>query len=201
MNKAVATPQTAIQALKEGNFRFVNGMMRKRNLLGQVRETSRSQKPFAAIVSCMDSRTPCELIFDQGLGDIFSIRIAGNVITPQVLGSLEYACAIAGASLILVMGHTHCGAINGACNGVEMGHLTELLSLVNPAIETARTTVEGAHGSSNPEFVHAVTLHNIQSAAAQIEAQSEVLAGLVQEGSIGIASALYDVGTGRVHWL
>lgn len=195
------THADALQLLKEGNFRFINGMMQHRDLLEEVTHTKDGQKPFAAIVSCMDSRTSGELVFDQGLGDIFSIRIAGNVITSYVLASLEYATAVAGSKLIVVMGHTHCGAIKGACDHVEMGFLTRLLGHIQPAVTMAEASVQGAHNSSNAEFVDAVTLYNIHNAMEQIEARSEIIAGLVAEGKVAIVPALYDVATGQVKWL
>ncbi len=194
------TPADALQLLKEGNFRFINGMMQHRDLLEEVTHTKDGQKPFAAIVSCMDSRTSGELVFDQGLGDIFSIRIAGNVVTSYVIGSLEYATAVAGANLIVVMGHTACGAIKGACDGVELGLLTRLLGHIAPAV-AMETTIQENRTSSNPAFVEAVTLINISNAAEQITERSEIIAGLVREGKVVIVQALYDVGTGQVRWI
>ena len=195
------TALDALQLLKEGNFRFINGMMQHRDLLEEVTHTKDGQKPFAAIVSCMDSRTSGELVFDQGLGDIFSIRIAGNVVTSYVIGSLEYAVAVAGAKLIVVMGHTNCGAIRGACDHVELGMLTRLLGHIQPAVEMAQTCVDGRHDGSNPEFVEAVTIFNIQNAMEQIEARSEIIARHVAEGKAKIVPAMYDVTTGQVKWL
>ncbi len=194
------SPTDALQLLKEGNFRFINGMMQHRDLLEEVTHTKDGQKPFAAIVSCMDSRTSGELVFDQGLGDIFSIRIAGNVVTSYVIGSLEYAAAVAGANLIVVMGHTACGAIKGACDGVELGMLTRLLAHIQPAV-AMETTIKENRTSSNPAFVDAVTLINIRNAAEQIMERSELIAGFVREGKVQIVQALYDVATGQVRWL
>ncbi len=194
------TPNDALQLLKEGNFRFINGMMQHRDLLEEVTHTKDGQKPFAAIVSCMDSRTSGEIVFDQGLGDIFSIRIAGNVVTSYVLGSLEYATAVAGAKLIVVMGHTNCGAIKGACDGVELGHLTRLLAHIQPAV-AMEATITANRTSSNPEFVDAVTLINIQNAVEQIKARSEIISGLTNDGAVAIVPAIYDVSTGQVRWL
>ncbi|MBS1628658.1 MAG: carbonic anhydrase [Bacteroidetes bacterium] len=195
------SPADALQLLREGNFRFINGMMQHRDLLEEVTHTTAGQRPFAAIVSCMDSRTSGELVFDQGLGDIFSIRIAGNIITSFVLGSLEYACELAGAQLIVVMGHTHCGAIKGACDGVVMGHLTGLLTHIHPALMQAKRTVEGIHSGQNPEFVSAVTTQNILNATAQIRVQSDILKDRVLAGKLIIVPACYDVATGQVVWL
>ncbi len=195
------SPSDALQLLREGNFRFLNGMMQHRDLLEEVTHTQAGQKPFAAIVSCMDSRTSGELVFDQGLGDIFSIRIAGNIVTSYVLGSLEYACALAGAKLIVVMGHTQCGAIKGACDGVELGHLTGLLTHISPALMFAKRKIEGLHSSYNSEFVSLVTRQNILNATAQIRVQSNILNDLVLAGKLKVVSALYDVSTGQVIWL
>lgn len=195
------TPDDALQLLKEGNFRFINGMMQHRDMLDEVMHTKDGQRPFAAIVSCMDSRTSGEHVFDQGLGDIFSIRIAGNVVTSYVLASLEYAAAVAGAKLIVVMGHTNCGAIKGACDHVEMGFLTRLLGHIQPAVAMAQTKVAGAHNSDNPEFVEAVTEINTRNAMEQITARSEIIAGLVQQGKVKIVPAIYDVSSGQVRWI
>lgn len=191
------TPAKALQHLKEGNFRFINNLKMNRNLLEQVNDTKDGQWPFACILSCMDSRTSAELIFDQGLGDIFSVRIAGNIISPGILGSLEYATAVAGSKLVLVLGHTHCGAIKGACDHVELGHLTQLLHSIQPAIE-AETTVKDNRTSSNAEFVNAVAMQNIRNSSKQIIQQSEVIRDLVEKNQVGIVPAMYDVCTGLV---
>jgi carbonic anhydrase len=195
------TPADALQLLREGNFRFMNGMMQHRDLLEEVTHTKDGQRPFAAIVSCMDSRTSGELVFDQGLGDIFSIRIAGNIVTSYILASLEYAIAVAGAKLIVVMGHTNCGAIKGACDNVQMGFLTRLLGHIQPAVTMAQAATPGRHTSENPEFVEAVTLYNIHNAIEQIEARSEIIMDLIEQGKVAIVPALYDVSTGQVKWL
>ncbi|MGN6508843.1 MAG: carbonic anhydrase family protein [Chitinophaga sp.] len=191
------TPEAALNILREGNARFVNNLRAHRNLLEQVNETREGQWPFAAVVSCMDSRTSAELIFDQGLGDIFSIRLAGAVISDNVLGSLEYACKIAGSKIIVVLGHTHCGAIKGACDGVEMGNLTGLLGKIRPAVFQEKTHKENRH-SKNQDFVDAVTnIHTERSVQAIIE-QSSILADLIDRGEAGIIGAMYDVETGTV---
>ena len=194
------TPDDAVQLLKEGNFRFINGMLQHRDLLEEVIHTKDEQKPFAAIVSCMDSRTSGELVFDQGLGDIFSIRIAGNVVTSYVLGSLEYAVAVAGVKLIVVMGHTNCGAIKGACDGVELGFLTRLLAHIQPAVAMETDTKEN-RTSTNTEFVTRVTEINIQNAIDQIRQRSEIIATQEITGKIRIVPAMYDVSNGQVRWL
>lgn len=191
------TPFDALQKLKEGNFRFVNNLKMNRDLLEQVNDTKDGQWPFAAILSCMDSRTSAELLFDQGLGDIFSIRIAGNIISPGILGSLEYATAVAGSKLILVLGHTSCGAIKGACDDVQMGHLTSLLSKIRPAVMEEKTIPENRTGS-NADFVNAVAKINIQNSVWQILQQSKIISDLVNEGKVMIVPAMYNVATGLV---
>jgi carbonic anhydrase len=194
------TPSEALQLLKEGNFRFINNMRQHRDLLEEVTTTKDEQQPFAVILSCMDSRTSGELVFDQGLGDIFSIRIAGNVVTNYIVGSLEYATAVAGSSLILVLGHTNCGAIKGACDGVELGHLTSLLAGIQPAVSMEHTVAENRN-SQNVEFVNKVALLNIRNSVEQIMARSELITALVRQGKVGIVPALYDVATGQVRFM
>ncbi len=191
------TPDMAIVFLEEGNQRFVNNLKVNRNLLEQVNETSAGQFPFAAILSCIDSRTSAELIFDQGLGDIFSIRIAGNILNDDILGSMEFACKVAGSKLVVVLGHTRCGAIVGACNHVEMGNLTTLLRKVQPAIDQETSTKEGRNGS-NAEFVNNVTINNVQNTIQQIRQRSSILAGMEASGQIKIVGGMYDVETGKV---
>jgi len=175
-------------------------MRQHRDLLNEVTHTKDGQKPFAAILSCMDSRTSGELVFDQGLGDIFSIRIAGNVVTNYIVGSLEYATAAAGSSLILVLGHTNCGAIKGACDGIELGHLTSLLAEIRPAVSMERTVTEN-RDSTNDEFVQKVALLNVRNSVDQIIARSEIIAEQVRQGKVGIVPAIYDVSTGQVKFL
>lgn len=194
------SPVQALQRLKEGNFRFRNNLNKNHDLLVMVNETKDGQWPFAAILSCMDSRTAVELVFDQGLGDVFSIRIAGNVIGNNILGSLEYATAFADSKLIVVLGHTGCGAIKGACDHVEAGHLTGLLQKIQPAVAAVQD-VPGERNSSNKEFVDAVAVENVKLSVQQILAQSDVIRQLVAEGKVGIAPALYDVSTGKVTFL
>ena len=190
-------PGAALQLLKEGNFRFINNLKTNHDLLQMVNETKDEQRPFAAILSCMDSRTSSELVFDQGLGDIFSIRIAGNVITQHILGSLEYATAVAGSKLILVLGHTGCGAIKGACDNVQMGHLTTLLQKIHPAVES-ETTVIGNRTGNNAAFVDKVAMLNVKNSIRQILEQSSIINELVSTGKIGLVPAMYDVTTGKV---
>lgn len=192
-------PVDALQSLREGNYRFVNNLKKNRNLLKQVNETRDGQWPFAAVVSCMDSRTSAELIFDLGLGDIFSIRLAGNVISENVLGSLEYACKVANSKLIVVLGHTKCGAIRGACDHVEMGNLTTLLNKIEPAIYHERTIKEN-RTSSNEVFVNKVTEIHVHRCVETIIEQSVILRDMVQKGEIGIIGGLYNIESGHVNF-
>jgi carbonic anhydrase len=190
-------PEKALEYLKEGNERFMRNLKANRNLLQQVNETAAGQFPFAAILSCMDSRTSAELIFDQGLGDIFSIRVAGNVLNEDILGSMEYACVVAGSKLVLVLGHTKCGAITGACDHVELGHLTSLINKVKPAIEKETQTLQDRHGR-NPEFVKNVTELNVHLTLDRVRQESALLADLEATGQIKIVGGLYCVDSGRV---
>ena len=193
----ILTPELALTILKEGNERFVNNIKFHRNLLEQVNETSAGQFPFAAILSCIDSRTSAELIFDQGLGDILSIRIAGNILNEDILGSMELACKIAGSKLIVVLGHTKCGAIQGACNNIELGNITALLNKVKPAIEIETETKANRNGD-NISFVENVTIKNIFLTVQNIKKQSSVLSEMEQAHEIKIIGGLYNLDTGRV---
>lgn len=194
--QSALTPADALRYIVEGNGRFVKNLKANRNLLQQVNETRAGQYPFAVILSCMDSRTSAELIFDQGLGDIFSIRIAGNFVSNNILGSIEYAVGVAGAKLILVLGHTACGAVNGAIQDVRMGHLTETLSNIKPAVE--RTPKEDASGKPYSDRVAAT---NVCIAIDDIISKSEVVRGLMEKGEVGLAGAMYDVHSGEVDFI
>lgn len=198
--QATTTPQMALQFLKEGNARFMNNLKINRNLLEQVNDTKEGQWPFAVILSCIDSRTSAELIFDQGLGDIFSIRIAGNVINDDILGSMEFACKVAGSKLIMVLGHTKCGAIKGACNHVELGHLTGLLEKVKPAIGKVSDQAQGKE-SNSPEFIEAVAQANTLLTMEEILKRSPILKEMYENGEIGIAAGMYSVETGEVKFI
>ncbi len=193
----VTSPAEALLKLKEGNFRFINDMPINKDFLSRINETKEGQTPYAAILSCMDSRVSVELVFDQGVGDVFSIRIAGNVVTDGILGSLEYSTAVAGAKLILVMGHTNCGAIKGACDNVQMGHLTSLLQHIKPAIAQEEQT-KSDRSSQNPEFVHTVTLLNVDHSVQQILERSTIIKQLVDNGTVAVVPAIYNVATGKV---
>jgi carbonic anhydrase len=191
------TPVKAIELLKEGNKRFVNNLKINRNLLQQVNETSDGQHPFAFILSCIDSRTSAELIFDQGLGDIFSCRIAGNILNEDILGSMEFACKVAGSKVVVVLGHTKCGAIKGACDGVKLGNLTTLLNKVKPAIEAEVDTRENRN-AGNMTFVENVAELNVRQTLKQIPAQSAIIEQLLRNGDIALIGGMYNVETGVV---
>ena len=193
------TPQQALTLLKEGNKRFINNLKINRNLLQQVNETSEGQYPFAFILSCIDSRTSAELIFDQGLGDIFSCRIAGNILNSDIVGSMEFACKISGSKIIVVLGHTKCGAISGACANVEIGNLTGLLAKIRPAIDAEVATMKDVT-SVNSNFIENVTHHNIRLTLKQIPEQSPILAKMIQDGKIILVGAIYNVETGAVNF-
>lgn len=199
ISQANITPAKALELLKAGNTRFVDNLRLNRNLLQMVNDTSDGQWPMAAIVSCMDSRTSAELIFDQGLGDIFSIRLAGAVISDNVLGSLEYACKIAGSKFIVVLGHTKCGAIKGACDAVELGNLTGLLNKIAPAV-FAEKTIQTERNSHNGKFVEAVNHIHVERSVQAIMEQSNILRDMIQKGEVGIIGAVYDVETGIVNF-
>jgi len=195
--QAAITPSMALNLLKEGNKRFVNNLKVNRNLLQQVNETSDGQHPFAVILSCIDSRTSAELIFDQGLGDIFSVRIAGNIINEDILGSMEFGCKVAGAKIIVVLGHTKCGAVKGACDHVEMGNLTSLLSKIRPAVDDERTTAENRN-SNNGEFVEKVATINVKRTVKAISERSPILKEMIEKKQIGIVGGTHDITTGVV---
>lgn len=193
------TPEMVLDVLRRGNERFVNNLKSNRDLLEQVNATSEGQHPMAIVLSCIDSRTSAELIFDQGLGDIFSCRIAGNVLNEDILGSMEFACKLAGSKAIVVLGHSKCGAIKGACDGAKMGNLTALLSKIQPAVDMETATTEN-RSSSNAEFVERVAQLNVEMVQRQIVERSEVLAGMLDRGEIALVGGMYDVETGSVEF-
>ena len=195
--QAQMTPRKALQFLQEGNDRFINNLKANRNLLEQANETRDGQWPFATILSCIDSRTSAELIFDQGLGDIFSVRIAGNIVNTDILGSMEFACKVAGSKLIVVLGHSKCGAVKGACDHVEMGNLTELLSKIQPAVYQEKDTTDN-RTSKNSEFVENVSEINVKRSVKNIIERSFVLEQMLEEGQIGIVGAMHDIESGKV---
>lgn len=199
--QASMTPLKALEILKQGNMRFVNNLKANRNLLEQVNETRIGQWPFAVILSCIDSRTSAELIFDQGLGDIFSIRIAGNIVNTDIIGSIEFACKVAGSKLIVVMGHTHCGAIKGACNHIEMGNLTELLSKIQPAVyQETMTTELDKRNADNEIFVENVSTLNVKRSVKTIIDRSYILEQMIEKGEIAIIGAKHNLDSGQVEF-
>ena len=191
------TPLMALELLKDGNKRFVNNLKVNRNLLQQANETSDGQHPFAVILSCIDSRTSAELIFDQGLGDVFSVRIAGNIINEDILGSMEFGCKVAGSKIIVVLGHSKCGAVKGACDHVEMGNLTALLSKIRPAVDDEETITQNRN-SNNAEFVEKVSVINVKRTVKSILQRSPILKEMIEKGEIGIIGGTHDITTGQV---
>lgn len=200
--QSTMTPEKALQFLKEGNERFQNNLKANRNLLQQVNETKDGQFPFATILSCIDSRVSAELVFDQGLGDIFSIRIAGNFVNQDILGSMEFACKLAGTKLVVVLGHTSCGAVKGACDHARLGNLTSLINKIEPAVyATKEPKDEELRNSKNLEFVDTVAVKNVEMALENIRNQSVILKEMEQKGEIAIVGAMYDLSDGKVTFL
>jgi len=194
------TPQQALQKLKDGNSRFVSGKPLKRNLQEETAIAAKGQYPYAAILGCVDSRASAELIFDAGLGDFFSARIAGNFVNTDILGSMEFACKVAGAKMIVVMGHSKCGAIKGACDNVELGNLTHLISEIKPSVESVKN-IEGERNSKNDTFVQAVAVENVRLAIKEIQDKSPILAEMEKKGEIIIVGAMHDLDTGKVNFI
>lgn len=198
--QASVTPEKALSFLKEGNARFRENLQVNRDLLGQVNATRDGQWPFAVVLSCIDSRTSSELVFDQGFGDIFSVRLAGNVVNEDVLASIEFSCKVAGSKLVVVLGHTHCGAVKGACDQVQLGNLSTLLNKIQPSIYLERTVTHD-RTSKNPEFVHRVSEIHVRRSVNEILERSWVIRDLVRDGDVGIIGGLYDLASGEVDFL
>ena len=197
--QATMTPQKSLNYLKEGNQRFQNNLKANRNLLEQVNDTSDGQFPFATILSCIDSRVSAELVFDQGLGDIFSVRIAGNFVNEDILGSMEFASKLAGTKLIVVLGHTSCGAIKGACDDAKLGNLTTMLSKIKPAVNAVEEPKDSSlRNSKNLEFVDNVSHMNVQLTIDRIHNESPILSEMEKNGEILIIGAMYDINSGAV---
>lgn len=193
------TPQLAKNTLVEGNTRFVQGQQAGRDLMSQVKQTSTGQYPFATVLSCIDSRVSSELIFDQGIGDIFSVRIAGNFVNEDILGSMEFACKLAGTKLVVVLGHTACGAVKGACDHARLGNLTALINKIEPAVEAVtEPTDESQRNSSNIDFVNEVAKKNVYMNIDNIRESSQVLKEMEDAGEIEIVGGMYDIKTGEV---
>lgn len=192
-------PDEVLNILVEGNKRFVEEKGIKRDFLSQVKATSTGQFPLAVVLSCIDSRVPCEIVFDQGIGDIFSCRVAGNIVNEDVLGSIEYSCKYAGSKLIVVLGHTSCGAVKGACDHLEDGNLTALLSKLKPAVDSEIET-SNDRSSKNIKFVNNVSKINVGLAKEQLVKDSPILAELINNGIVKLVGAMYHVETGEVEF-
>ena len=197
--QATMTPDKALQFLREGNERFQNNLKANRNLLEQVNETRDGQFPFATILSCIDSRVSAELVFDQGLGDIFSVRIAGNFVNKDILGSMEFASKLAGTKLIVVLGHTSCGAIKGACDDAKLGNLTSMLAKIKPAVQAVDEPKDASlRNSQNLDFVDNVAVQNVKMAINNIRTKSHVLQEMEENKEIKIVGGMYDISDGSV---
>jgi carbonic anhydrase len=198
--QAAATPDEVLQRLMAGNARFVAGQVQSRDWSEQRRLTAGGQHPLAVVLSCLDSRVPAEVVFDQGLGDLFSARVAGNVLNDDILGSMEFACQAAGARLIVVLGHTACGAVKGAATGAELGHLTGLLTKIRPAVGATRER-DPASAPGEAAFVDRVAEINVQQVRRAIGERSAVLRQLIESGRVEVVGAMYDLASGRVTFL
>lgn len=196
--QAQLTPQTALQALIDGNKRFLNQNPAERSVIEQVKATATGQYPFACVLSCIDSRVPVEIIFDQGIGDLFSARIAGNFVNDDILGSMEFACKLAGSKVIMILGHTSCGGVKGACDNAELGLLTQMLAKIKPAVDATKTEPGTDRSSKNKDFVNAVAAENVRLNVKAITQRSLVLKELVEFGDLIVVGAMYDVASGVV---
>lgn len=191
------TPQMALELLKKGNKRFINSNQNSNNFIAQAKQTSQGQYPVAIILSCIDSRVSPEIIFDQGIGDIFSVRIAGNIVNKDILGSLEFACAVADSKLVVVLGHSGCGAVKSACDKVTMGNMTDLLNKIKPAIQREQIT-KNERNSTNQNFVDNVSQINVENTVQEIRKQSFILSTLEKKGEIKIVGSMYYLDSGKV---
>jgi len=200
-SQEMITPEMALQILKDGNSRFLNDTGLERDYHYQVKETSKGQFPFAVILSCIDSRIPTEIIFDNGIGDIFNARIAGNIVNEDILGSMEFACKLSGAKLILVLGHTACGAVQGACDDAKLGNLTGLLDKIKPSVNQVETEPNTDRTSQNAKFVDDVAIKNVEITIAEIKNKSDVLNEMFKNKVIEIVGAMYNVNTGVVEFM
>lgn len=201
-SQAALSHDQVISMLKDGNHRFVDNQKLNRNLKQQVDETGSGQYPFAAVLSCIDSRVPVEMVFDQGIGDLFSIRIAGNFVNDDILGSMEFACKLAGSKVVVVLGHTSCGAVKGACDNAELGKLTGMLNKIKPAVAMVEQPSEASQRTSqNIDFVNDVAVANVGLAIEGIRNGSAVLSEMEAQGTIQIVGAMYDVSSGKVSFM
>ena len=199
--QAKISPAEATKMLQEGNERFVSKNTLSIDYTAQVAQTATGQYPFASVLSCIDSRIPTEIVFDQGVGDIFNARIAGNFVNEDILGSLEFACKLAGSKVIVVMGHTSCGAVKGACDHAKLGNLTQMLDKIAPAVNAIETPEGTDRSSKNLDFVNKVAVKNVEMTISNIKSQSPVLNEMYEQGEIDIVGAMYDVKTGRVSFM
>ncbi len=197
-SQALLTPSSALDLLKQGNERFLGQQALNIDYLSQVQHTATGQYPFAAIVSCIDSRIPTEIVFDQGVGDIFNARVAGNFVNEDILGSLEFACKLAGSKLIVIMGHTSCGAVKGACDHAKLGNLTQMLDKITPALKAIETPPDTDRSSANSTFVNQVATKNVELTIETLKKQSPVLREMYDNGEIDVVGAMYDVHSGKV---
>lgn len=195
------TPVTALQMLKDGNQRFLDGNPENRDLHKQVQGTTTGQYPYAVVLGCIDSRVPIETIFDQGIGDVFTARVAGNFVNTDMLGSIEYGCKVAGSKLVVVLGHTSCGAVKGACDDVKLGNVTALIEKLKPSVEAVETPAGTDRSSANKAFVNQVVYKNVELTIKNIHKHSPVLAEMAEDGDIAIIGAVYDITTGKVDFL
>ena len=196
-SQAALTPDAALTLLADGNARFVAGTPARRDYADQIRATAGAQYPFAVVLGCIDSRVPIETVFDQGVGDIFSARVAGNIVNTELLGSMEFACRLAGSKLVVVLGHTSCGAVKGAISSARLGNLTQLVQKIDPAVEA----IEGERDVDNAPYVDGVAEENVRMVIEEIRRESPVLATMEQEGEIRIVGAMYDVSSGVVRFI
>jgi len=196
--QAEITPEAGVKALIEGNRRFLDQAPTERNLVEQVSQTSNGQYPFACVLSCIDSRIPTEIIFDQGIGDLFNARVAGNFVNDDILGSMEFACKLAGAKVIMVLGHTSCGGVKGACDNAELGLLTQMLGKIKPAVDAVKTPAGTDRSSKNKAFVNEVAEMNVRMNVEAISARSSVLKDMIENGEVIVVGAMYNVGSGKV---
>ena len=200
-SQSSVSPKDALQMLKDGNKRFLDKKPMQRNFDEQVQMTAGGQFPFASVVSCIDSRIPTEIVFDQGIGDIFNARIAGNFVNEDILGSLEFASKLAGSKLIVIMGHTACGAVKGACDHAELGNLTAMLEKIKPALNEVKTAEGVDRSSANIDFVNDVAVANVKLTIEKLKKDSPVLNEMIQNGEIDVVGAMYDVKSGEVSFL
>ena len=198
--QASITPGMAKELLQLGNQMFVDEKLIGRQLISQVKQTSTGQYPHSVVLSCIDSRIPTEIVFNQGVGDIFNARVAGNIVNADILGSIEYGCKVAGSKLVVVMGHTGCGAVKGACDHVELGNITHLLDNIMPAVNSVETPEGAERNSKNSEFVNAVSKKNVMLTIEKLRKDSPVLTEMESNGEIDIVGAMYDINTGKVTW-